>query len=1232
MAFQLWINDTLISNILWIHAGPGNGKSVQAAFLVNHFIESSCNCNYYFFKHDDSTKRSASSLFRSLAFQISQTTPSFEDALLLMSEDGARLEKVDTRTIWQKLFLSVLFKLKDISPFYWVIDALDESDSIPIIIELLSTISSSITPIHIIILSRQTPAINQAFDRITNSTTLTIINAEHNVDDIRLYAMLEMEYMHGNADYHKQIIDQIAERAEGNFLWVNLVLKEIMQCHSYEEIKVALDEIPLGMDSLYQRMEASIGSLARASDKNIARTILIWATYSRRPLDTEEMTRALQLEFPAILDLKFTIDKVCGHFVMVDSNNRISLVHRTAREYLVKSSGLPFSINAHHAHKELFRKTLSIFLDRQIRSINGQRPILPFYPYSATSWAYHLHLSPADSDESLSLLVKFFQGSYILAWIQMLALMGQLKVLVFTSQIVSSLVQKRRKLDATKMPLLHRLSDLQFLDLWSVDLLKLTGKFGGHLLQDPSAIYKYIPQFSPRSSALFQQFGSSKTSPIAVTCLSESDWDDCLTRVSIGSQHQALMVSCSGRYLAVLSSAGTIHLWNSLTFENIITFSHQEHVFIMCFSEKGKMLATYGYLTTQIWSVTLRSHLFTVQNPTGIRALCMTFTNDDFTIVMASDLRNVRKLELKAVEKGWELCEISISPKELLMKNTFANSPTAMAFNSSVTQIAIAYRGSPLTVWSMEEATCVGKCKRWLVEESNHSSTWTGVNRILWHPRNGELLGIYTDGTVFKWHPLEGSHEELETDSRATPSEIDCSLNGIVFATSDVNGAVRIYNYEHFALIYQLSSEDIVTTLCFGPDMRRFYDLRGSYCNAWEPNVLIRMSNMDEPASEVDTEAGSTTMSYLASEVWAESRPPVTAVTARPQGELICTGNDEGVVEMQDITNQKKLLIGESAAGMSIDHLSWGEDGSHIAYAELSGKVIIKSLQKRDESNEIFGWKCEPRMSFKASLEAGGLCQLLFNQDSSFLLVASLSSAQLWSLKSKNIQAVYLSSTPRLTRWANHPDKPHQLLAFTATMITALGWSDLATVGEWHIPPYNNENGPSAEQTSGASQNRSVINPSSPIEVRHEIDQIITPRASPYILVSISQHSSQPGHSAVYHLIETSSLDAPRENPPPIISTTSIPAPIAALIEKPLTILGEDLLVFLDRSFWVRSYRLQPRPGAEHGHDPARHFFLPRDWMDAESLKLCQVMADGTLLCPRKGEVAVVKNDLGSGW
>lgn len=151
--YRKWKENLYESKILWIKAQPGGGKSVLASFLITRFIELGSKCAYFFFKQDDSTKRSVSSLLRSLAFQISQFCPSFQKALSKMEDDGLRFEKLDAKLIWQNIFVDILFRLVDNFPIYWVIDALDESESADNILGLFSGVGQSRPPIHIIVLS-----------------------------------------------------------------------------------------------------------------------------------------------------------------------------------------------------------------------------------------------------------------------------------------------------------------------------------------------------------------------------------------------------------------------------------------------------------------------------------------------------------------------------------------------------------------------------------------------------------------------------------------------------------------------------------------------------------------------------------------------------------------------------------------------------------------------------------------------------------------------------------------------------------------------------------------------------------------------------------------------------------------------------------------------------------------------------------------------------------------------
>lgn len=634
--------------ILWLYARPGSGKSVMSSFLINHMHESGYSCKYYFFKFGDSTKQSSSSLLRSLAFQIAKEVPPFRKALADLTDNGLKVEKMGERMIWEKIFVSILFNLDIKGPLFLIIDALDESDSVTTVVQILSTIHLSNTSIRILVTSRETPEITTALGMVIDIPVITI-SADNNVKDIHLYAEAKMEYMHGNAEFRRSIVDQIVQRAGGNFLWVHLAITVIMECHREEDIKQALDEMPPGMESLYQRMVTTITPLSRSSDRCISKTILAWATYSRRPLDAEELLCALQPGITSIIDLRQTITQVCGHFVVVDANNRITLVHQTARSYLLEHRHLPFSFRREEVQEDLFNKSISVFLDHQVRVKLSQRPLPPFYYYAATSWSYHLKKCLPGSDACLSLLLKFFKGPWVLYWLQAIAISGHIDVIVRTSAVLTMFIGKRKKLNE-KVSSQYRPADLELLGLWAVDLWKLVGKFGSHLLQDPLAITKPIPQFCPRNSVLFRQFG--KQTQLIIRGLSNSDWDDCLARVSVGSERQALMMACSSLYLAVLTSAGTIELWKSLTFVPFRSFSHQQDVFRMCFSANGEMLASNGSLTTRVWKLSSGHLLLDVLNPLNSHVLCMTFAENDTVLLMGSDLRQLAKLSLDNPENG----------------------------------------------------------------------------------------------------------------------------------------------------------------------------------------------------------------------------------------------------------------------------------------------------------------------------------------------------------------------------------------------------------------------------------------------------------------------------------------------------------------------------------------------------------------------------------------------------
>ena len=1227
-AFIKWTDSTSASHILWAYARPGSGKSIQSSYLINHLLEAGCHCAYYFFKYSDFSKKTLNALLRSTALQAADRFPAFQHLLASLSDDDFDLEKAEYRTIWQKLFTSGLFQLQSPKPLFWVIDALDESDSANALINLLTNITESQIPIRIFVTSRELPSISTAFDRLHN-TSVFKISLENNIDDIRCYVETEIRYMHGSNELQQKTIAQIVEQAQGNFLWVYLAVQQIMGCHGPEDFEVALEQLPPGMNAIYHRMEESIAQLPKATDQALAYRILIWAIFSRRPLSVEDLLYVLQPDFKAVFDIRHTISQVCGGFVVIDSSDCVSLIHQTAREYLVNQAKLPFSLTDQTAQEVLFTKSLSSFLDKNVRSRIKGKILPPFYYYAATSWAYHLKLTSPDSDKVLDLLVQFFQGSGVLPWIQALANVGQLKVLVFTSQNLTSFVQRRRKIDKTKMPLLHRISDLSLLEQWAIDLLKLIGKFGGQILQDPSAIYKIVPHFCPHNSVMYRQFGKTRSGPLYIQGVSDPEWDDSIAQMFIGSEVQALAVVSSGRYIAISTSAGTIALWNALTFEKFRTFVHQEHIFSICFSDSGNEMASYGFKTTIIWNVSSGQQISSVVNPLDTRALCIAFTEQDKVLMMGSDTRQIRKLRVRPGSSCWEAPNETIMQEETQLEGTYLNSPTALSFNSGVTELAVAYRGFPLSVWSVTNAHLINRCKRRLNYGQVSNSAWTGVNRVRWHPSSGDVLGIYTDGMVFKWHPIEESHHELKAaDIGATPSEIECSPDGIVFATSDVNGTIKIYDFEHFVLLYQLSSEDIITDLCFSPNGRRFYDLRGPICNAWEPNVLIRISEADY-SGEQDAEVASTAKSYLASEAFAETPVSITALALNSASSIIVTGNEEGSVELLDIATQVKQQISTSVAGLSIEHLSYAQDGIQIAYCELGGRLTVIST-KLSEGDIKTRWKNHNVFKAVIGLKIGGVQQLLSSPESKLLLITSVHSAQLWSIETQSIHTVHTPAKSSASqRWINHPLNPTQLLVFGSQGVKAYQWSSLVELGSWEIDYSQTESAVSDDdhvEKPGLPRKNSSGNPLTGDD--RVVESVVSSQNGDYILISISYSASSLNRKSRIQIIPTIMLAQNVHTP---ITPVSLPPDLVSILEYPLAILGKDRLVFLDSSFWVCTWNLRNKSFGI-ANSITRHFFLPRDWINSEGLRLCQVLPDGTFLCPRKGEMAIIRSTLGSDW
>jgi hypothetical protein len=217
-AYLDWLSDQGSSqHVLWLRGGAATGKSVLSSFVINSLVERGFSCQYFFIRFGDQKKRTLSLLLRSLAYQIAQQLPSFRRKILELEDEALDFEAAKARTVWERIFKNMLFKLDTTETIYWVIDGLDEANDARAMIKLLTDLISSSVSIRVLLVSRETPEIAAEFAKLPQHIGRGVIVTEGHSEDLSCYVRRELT-VSGNDDFTESIIMRIVEGAQSNFL------------------------------------------------------------------------------------------------------------------------------------------------------------------------------------------------------------------------------------------------------------------------------------------------------------------------------------------------------------------------------------------------------------------------------------------------------------------------------------------------------------------------------------------------------------------------------------------------------------------------------------------------------------------------------------------------------------------------------------------------------------------------------------------------------------------------------------------------------------------------------------------------------------------------------------------------------------------------------------------------------------------------------------------------------
>ena len=502
--------------LLWINGGPGMGKTVLSAAIIDHLrslsaLKENPILIYFYFK-GFSDKNNPSAAVLSFLYQIlvqnkNNSMIDSKVSKVFGVANGASNSEFDS--LWNH-FCGVLEELLTVTI---VLDGLDEcSDSKTFVKNLLNLSKNGRT--RIVITSRREKHFVKQFETCQSLE----ITPEHVQKDIKTF--VEFKITRSPRLSNPLVIDLIEEKLIrsnfGMFLWVRLVLKELKACMSVEQVQHKLAELPKGLEAMYLAVVQRLEKTLTSSAVEVARKVLAWAIGSARSISFDELTTALsyqyKLEGQTLLyeDSTFPysekdIELMCGSLIVI-RNGQVQPAHYTVKSYMLElgkklkarsvsditllpdlratSLDLAAVCVTYFAEKSSLLSAKRDILDRSGKS-NNVFEKKAFLGYSCIYWTYHTLDCPIEwgNDMAHWLTDQFTSPAVTCNWLEESLLLdrkGLWRLAIGIEELEVFFCERREMDDASE--------DVSQMCEWCTGIRNILDHYGAIFMEFPSLI------------------------------------------------------------------------------------------------------------------------------------------------------------------------------------------------------------------------------------------------------------------------------------------------------------------------------------------------------------------------------------------------------------------------------------------------------------------------------------------------------------------------------------------------------------------------------------------------------------------------------------------------------------------------------------------------------------------------------------------------------------------------
>jgi hypothetical protein len=332
---------------------PGYGKTTLCATVIDYFQTSSnkdseMDVAYYFFDKQQESNHTVHAL-RAILNQLihrRRADPRIIDVAILCREQKDSGHLI---ACFQEVFLMLRMLLSHERRTVLIFDAIDESTDGSLLIKILMELQSTAHNCKVIIFSRPTVRLPR---NINDHAAVFELLPTHNVWDQKLWLNPRIQELIDYGDISppkgctvEEIVDMIASRSDGMFLWTNLLVEylksPILSTNQKWNAIKDLNRLK-GLDSLYNAIMSSLIQKSNGQENLNIMQIFVWVLGAYRPLSVKELQVAAAISTKErinpedlILNLDSNLGPISGALLELTPELHVKFIHLSVREYLI---------------------------------------------------------------------------------------------------------------------------------------------------------------------------------------------------------------------------------------------------------------------------------------------------------------------------------------------------------------------------------------------------------------------------------------------------------------------------------------------------------------------------------------------------------------------------------------------------------------------------------------------------------------------------------------------------------------------------------------------------------------------------------------------------------------------------------------------------------------------------------------------------------------------------------